>query len=191
MQGKSEKSFRSIAFPRTVAVTLIVSLALQFARDMAAVPYFEGAVGFRPFDDQLPLTPFVIAIQLGAYDEGAASAYVGFAMIDVALSLATAIFFMALWSWMLRLAHSRIFEFLKSGGILLTPLAAFVCNVASSVAFLGLITGILKPYYAASAEVAVFLHRLNFAFEDIRIYFTLFFVSVIVAFRLRMSRAEP
>ena len=163
---------------QAIAVALVAAGKLLFVHKLVAVPYFERVAGFRPFDIQFPLGSVAVAIQLGAYSDSAARAYAIFAGCEILLALAAAVFFMLLWCWMFSASSNSVFIFLESGGILLAPFAALLCDITESLGFAGLIIGLSGPFYEFAMEFSVFMHKLKFAFEDIRVYFTLFFAVV-------------
>ncbi len=175
----------------SVGVALVATGALLFVRKSVAVPYFEKVAGFKPFDIQFPLSATVVAIQLGAYGDGAGGAYAIFAACEILLALAAAVFFMLLWRRMFLTSHARVFVLLESGGILLAPFAALLCDIAESAGFSGLMLGLSGPSYEFIIEFSVFVHKLKFAFEDIRVYFTLFFAATIAVQRMRREHDGP
>ncbi len=155
-------------------VCLFVIIQLIFV-----LPYFECVAGFKPFDTQSPLSAAAVAIQLGAYRAGAASAYSVFLASELPLALSVSAFFALLWRWMFLVSPNRIFAFLKNGGILLTPFIAVFFNFAESVGFARLINGLSGPAYASAIEFSTLMHQLRTASEDVRIYLTIFFAGII------------
>lgn len=173
-----------------VAVGVISGL-LQILQRLVTAPYFEKIAGFMPFDIQFPLGSVAVAIQLGAYGEGATNAYIVFAACEILAALTVAAFFMLLWRWIFSVLPIGAFIFLQRGGILLAPFAALICDIAETAGFVRLISGVSEPLYESTLEFSIFMHRLKFAFQDIRIYFTLFFAAAMVMHFVRGSDIRP
>ena len=150
----------------------------QILQKLAAEPYFEKIAGFRPFDIQFPLSTVAIAIQLGAYGEGALRAYAMFTASEVLSAVSVAAFFALLWRWLFLVFPDRAFVFLRNGGILVAPFAAPICDIVESIGFARLISGAPGSLFESTVEFSILMHKLKFAFQDIRLYFTVFFFVV-------------
>lgn len=174
-----------------MVATGALSVLLQIFQWMVAAPYFENTAGFTPLDIQFPLGSVAVAIQLGAYGEGATSAYIVFAACEILASLTVAIFFTVLWRWMFSVSPIGTFLFLQRGGILFTPFAAPLCDIAETAGFMSLISGVPGSLYESTMELSVLMHRLKFAFQDIRIYFTLFFASAMLVYFVKRQDVRP
>lgn len=175
---------------RSVAVTLVISGLLQAFQSLVAEPYFEGVTGFRPFDTQFPLSPVAVTIQLGAYGEGAAEAYLVFAVCEILTALSVATLFIVLWRWVFSTFPNKTFDLLRGGGILIAPFAAPICDVVETMGFARLISGVPTSSYESTMELCILMHKLKFIFQDIRLYFTLFFVGVPIVNWLRQTDAR-
>jgi hypothetical protein len=158
----------------------VVAGLTQALQRLVAEPYFETVVGFRPFDTQFPLSSVAVAIQLGAYGDGAVSAYAVFVTSEVLSALLVAVFFMLLWQWLFLVSPNRIFALLRNGGILISPFAALICDVVESIGFARLISGVPGFLFESTMEFSILMHKLKFVFQDIRLYFTAFFFVVTV-----------
>jgi hypothetical protein len=186
-----KKYFRRSTQWQLVVATAATCGLLQILQRTVTAPYFEKISGFTPLDIQFPLGSVALAIQLGAYGEGAASAYMVFAASEILIALTVAVFFLVLWRWMFSVSPNGAFIFLRRGGILIAPFAAVVCDIAETAGFARLISGVPESFYESTMEFSVLMHRLKFIFQDIRIYFTLFFASTMAVQFVRRVDVRP
>lgn len=176
---------------RAVAAAMMLCLLLAVLLRVVLVPYFKSATGFVPFDMQFPLSHYTIPIQLGAYGNAAAGAYLPFLMVDLLLASISAGALMLLWGWLFR-APSAAFGFFERGGIFLVPIYTLVCDVCENVAFARLVARSLAgEAYADAIQFAVIVHRLRGALLDLQVILTVTFVIIFAVACLRRSPGEP
>jgi len=169
------------------AVAAVLGLLARFA----LAPVYRDLTGFLPFDLQVPLSRFMIGVELGAFDGASAiSAYVIFAAIHFAFGIAVAALFTLLWAWLFSLTSSRVFAFLKRGGILMVPWYVVIVDLLGKVGFYRLLGGLQWPAYALTIELCAPLHRFKFAMADIRNYVTIAFVLIVVVDIVRRRNAR-
>jgi hypothetical protein len=191
MAGKTATFLRAQATGRRVLIALAAALLLALVSRYAAVPMYRGIVGFTPFDAQPSLSRIMVAVELGASGNvSATSAYLLFAAIDAVAVAAAAWLFAALWMWLFVRVPTRLFAFLMRGGIVLLPFYVVALDMMAKVAFFRLVRGLSGESYAATIEFAVAVHRLKFAFVDVRNYLTaaLLFATVLAVFLRRRQR---
>ncbi len=177
------------ATPRGIVVAVAAAIALGVISHFVMAPNYRDVSGFAPFDVQFPLSPFVIAVELGGHaPDSATTAYLLFAVADFAYALATAGVFTLLWAWLFFKAPTRLFAFLARGGILMVPFYAAILDLAAKVGFFRLVRGLGGSAYAGTVEFCATIHRLESALLDIRYYLTAAFLLIIaVGFLLRQS----
>ncbi|MCC6912111.1 MAG: hypothetical protein IT566_00300 [Rhodospirillaceae bacterium] len=166
---------KSRANGRAVAAAAIFAVLVFVVQDRVLIPHFQAVTGFKPFDVQFPLTRYMVAIQLGAYERTAGPAYLPFFMVDMLLSFVSAGTLMLLWSWLFR-RPNRISGFLERGGIIFVPLYTLGCDVAENIAFARLIGGLTGESFARTVEFAVTVHGMRGALLDLQVILTLLFV---------------
>ena len=167
---------KSRATGRAVAGLVIFALLAVLVQYAVLIPNFQAATTFKPFDVQVPLTRYMIAIQLGAYHPTAAPAYLPFVLVDTLLSFVSAAALMLLWSWLFRTQPTRVFAFLERGFVVLVPVYTLICNVIENIAFARLIGGVSGEAYARTVEFAVTIHSVHNAFLDLQMILTIVFV---------------
>ncbi len=167
---------KSRATGRAVAGLVIFALLAVLVQYAVLIPNFQAATTFKPFDVQVPLTRYMIAIQLGAYQETAARAYLPFVLVDTLLSFVTAAALMLLWSWLFRMQPTRVFAFFERGLVVLVPAYTLVCNIIENIAFARLIGGLSGEAYVKTLEFAVTIHGVHTAFLDLQVILTVVFV---------------
>ncbi len=177
---------KSRASGRAVAAAVIFALLVVVVRDGMLVPHFQAVTTFKPFDVQFPLTRYMIAIQLGAYERTAGPAYLPFFVVDLLLSFVSAGALMLLWAWLFR-RPNRISAFLERGGIIFVPLYTLGCDIAENIAFARLIGGLTGESFAGTVEFAVTVHGVRGALLDLQVILTLLFV---ILFGLGAGRRE-
>ncbi len=177
---------KSRASGRAVAAAVIFALLVVVVQQWVLVPHFQAVTTFKPFDVQFPLTRYMIAIQLGAYERTAGPAYLPFFVVDLLLSFVSAGTLMLLWAWLFR-QPNRISAFLERGGIIFVPIYTLCCDIAENIAFARLIGGLTGESFAATVEFAVTAHRMRGALLDLQMILTLLFV---ILFGLRTGRAR-
>lgn len=158
------------------------------------VPIYREITGFVPFELQSQLSKFMIAVELGAFEKGAASEiYRVFAAVDFAAGIFSALLFSALWVWLFAKAPSRVFGYLKRGGIAFLPFYVVVLDVITKVGYTRLLGELDSASFAATIELCAAVHRLKFALVDIRNYATiaLLLIAAVSLLRARVSRAQP
>ena len=171
-----------------IVLTIAVVLALLSRFVMAAI--FREVAGFEPFDLQAPLSRNMLAIELGTMDKGTAMGfYIPFMAIDVLFAVASAFVYALFWGWLFAKVPTRLFAFLRQGGILLAPFAAIFCDLAAKGGFVRLLHGLSGPAYAAAIEFSVTAHRFKYAFVDLRNYLSVAFVLV-ACISLALARAS-
>lgn len=152
------------------------------------VPEYREVTGFLPFDLQSPLSPVMIGVELGAFEKGAAAQiYRIFAGVDFAAGLFIAFLFSALWAWIFTKAPTRVFDFLKRGGILMMPAYVVVLDAITKVGY-ARILGFDAPGYGEIIAFCATVHRLKFALIDIRNYVTVAFLLIAAIALLRRFR---
>ncbi|MCA0201202.1 MAG: hypothetical protein LCH56_10225 [Proteobacteria bacterium] len=166
---------KSRASGRAVAAAAIFALLVAAVQHWVLIPHFQAVTTFKPFDVQFPLTRYMVAIQLGAYERTAGPAYLPFFMVDLLLAFVSAGTLMLLWSWLFR-RPNRISAFLERGGIIFVPLYTLVCDVAENIAFGRLIGGLSGDSFANTVEFAVTVHSVRGALLDLQVILTLLFV---------------
>lgn len=166
---------KSRANGRAVAAAAIFAVLVFVVQDRVLIPHFQAVTTFKPFDVQFPLTRYMVAIQLGAYERTAGPAYLAFFTVDLLLSFVSAGTLMLLWSWLLR-RPNRISGFLESGGIIFVPLYTLGCDIAENIAFARLIGGLTGESFARTVEFAVTVHSMRGALLDLQVILTLLFV---------------
>lgn len=153
------------------------------------VPAYRDITGFVPFDLQSPLSHVMIGVELGAFEERAAlGAYAAFAAVDFALGIAKAALFIFVWMWLFDSAPTRIFSFLRRGGILLLPLYVVILDGAAKVGFHRLLQGLSGEALSATIEYCATVHRLHMAVADIRNLLTAVFLALAAAVTVRRLR---
>ncbi len=167
---------KSRATGRTVAGLVIFALLLGVVQYAVLIPNFQAATTFKPFDVQSPLTRYMIAIQLGAYEDAAAPAYLPFILVDTLLAFVSAAALMLLWSWLFAAQSTRVFTFLERGLVVLVPVYTLLCNIAENIAFARLIGGLPAESYVGTLEFAVTIHSVHTAFLDLQMILTVVFV---------------
>src|SRR5690606_16403265 len=120
----------------------------------------------------VPLTRYMIAIQLGAYGDGAAPAYLPFVLVDTLLAFVSAAALILLWSWLFRAQPTRASAFLERGLVVLVPVYTLLCNIAENIAFARLIGGLSGDAYARTISFAVTAHGVHAAFLDLQMILT-------------------
>lgn len=174
------RHLKSRASGRAVAGVMIFALLVVLVQHALIIPHFQAATTFKPFDVQFPLTKYMIAIQLGAYGETAAAAYLPFVVVDFVLGAATAAALMLLWAWLFRERPNRLFAFLERGAVFLVPIYTLGCDVAENAAFARLIGGHAGESYAGTIEFAAMIHGVRGAFLDLQVILTVVFVILFV-----------
>ena len=148
------------------------------------IPTYREITSFTPFDVQVPLSQFMIAVELGAFAKGAATnAYILFAMIDLAYAITTAWMFTLVWQELFSRAPTQLFAFLTRGSILWVPSYVVILDLVAKAGFLRLIQGTAGPPYIATIEFCSDVHRLKFAIVGVRNYLTAAF-ALIAAFEI-------
>lgn len=169
---------KSRASGRAVAGAVIFALLIVLVQHTVVIPYFQAVTSFKPFDVQFPITRYMIAIQLGAYDERAAGAYLPFLLVDLLLAIVSAAALMLLWAWLFREQPNRVFSFFERGAVLLVPLYTLLCDIAENAAFARLIGGLDGAAHADTIDFAVMVHNVRGAFLDLQVILTVVFVIV-------------
>lgn len=160
---------KSRATGRNLVIVALFTIALGLLSHLVLAPIYRGITGFAPFELQSSLSKFMIAVELGALAEGAATkTYISFAAVDLAYVLATALLFTLFWPWLFVKSPTRLNAFLVRGGILLLPSYIAVLDLAAKVGFFRLLRGLAGPSYAMTVEFCAVVHRLKFAVIDIR-----------------------
>ncbi|MGE3332114.1 MAG: hypothetical protein AB7I36_00605 [Rhodospirillaceae bacterium] len=177
---------KSRASGRAVAAAVIFALLVVVVQQWVLVPHFQAVTTFKPFDVQFPLTRYMIAIQVGAYERTAGPAYLPFFVVDLLLSFVSAGTLMLLWAWLFR-QPNRISAFLERGGIIFVPLYTLACDIAENIAFARLIRGPTGESFGATVEFAVTAHSMRGALLDLQVILTLLFV---ILFGLGIGRAN-
>jgi hypothetical protein len=174
---------------RVVIAATVAALMWVLARLVLSEAY-RAQTTFLPFDLQFPLTQFMIAIELGVFKRGTATAaYAAFAAADLVYAVAVAWFFTGLWVWLFAAQPSRLFHFLKRGGILMLPWYIVAMDAANKIGFYLIVDGRWMESYGEIVNVVVTVHRLKFAMSDIRDYLTLGFLVVAGLSVLQKMRA--
>ena len=156
-----------------------VGLVLYLVERFTLAPMYRAATGFLPFDLQRPLSHFMIGIELGAFDKGAAlEIYTAFATIDVALMLAKAAAITLLWLWLFEKAPQRLFNFLKRGGVAMVPSYVVILDGAAKAGFHRLLQGLSGEALTETIEFCATIHRLQLAVADIRNGLTVLFIAL-------------
>ncbi len=184
----------SRATARGLIIAAIVTGVLGLVARLALAQHYRGFTGFTPFDLQHPLSVFMMAVELGAFDEGTATvAYLFFAVVDFAFVIATAWLFTLFWTWLFVRSPTRLSGFLVRGGILLLPSYVVVLDLAAKAGFVRLLAGLEGQSYAATMEFCATVHRLKFAVIDIRNGLTaaLLILVVIAQFAKQRPRRSP
>lgn len=181
---------KSCASGRAVVAAVLFALLIYFVQTAVLVPQFRAVTGFPPFDLQFPLTRYMIAIQLGAYDGRAAAAYLPFLLADQILSFAAAWALMLLWAWLFRVQPNPVFDFLERGAVILIPVYALLCDIGENLAFSRLIGGLEGGAYVHGIRVAVFFHGVRGAFLDLQVILTIAFVILFLLTAVRKGRPE-
>ncbi len=183
---------KSRATGRSLIIVAAVTSVLGLTSHLILAPIYRGITGFTPFDFQSSLSNFMIAVELGAFAEGAATnAYVTFATVDMAYVLATAYLFTLLWSWLFVKSPTRLFAFLVRGGILLLPSYIVVLDLVAKIGFFRLLRGLSGPSYAMTVEFCAVVHRLKFAVMDIRNGLTAAVVLAVAVGFVLTQRSAP
>jgi len=161
---------------RAVATALILAFLLYLIQFTLLIPHFRALTGFAPLDVQFPLTRYMVAIQLGAYDARTPLAYLPFVLVDQVLNVVTAVAIMLLWSWLFREQPNKVFDFLERGAVILIPVYALLFDFAENVLFARLIGGLDGEAYVNGIKWAVTAHTLRGAFLDLQVLLTILFV---------------
>jgi hypothetical protein len=181
---------KSRASGRAVAAAVIFALLVVVVQYWVLIPYFQAVTTFKPFDVQFPLTRYMVAIQLGAYERTAGAAYLPFFVVDLLLGFVSAGALMLLWSWLFR-QPNRISAFLERGGIILVPLYTLGCDIAENIAFARLIGGLAGDGYAGTVQFAVTVHGVRGALLDLQVILTVLFVILFGLGTGRRTRPGP
>lgn len=169
-----------------------VAAVLGLISNYVLAPAYREIAGFLPFDLQYPLSRFMIGVELGTFDGATATkAYVLFAAVHFALGIAVAALFTLFWAWLFLKVPTRLFAFLRRGGILMVPWYVVVVDLLGKVGFFRLLGGLSWPSYALTIELCAPLHRFKFAMIDIRNYLTIVFLLAIVVDVVLRRAAKP
>ncbi|MGE4062439.1 MAG: hypothetical protein AB7E79_03635 [Rhodospirillaceae bacterium] len=179
---------KSRASGRAVTGAMIFAFLVVLVQHAVLIPHFQAATTFKPFDVQFPLTKYMIAIQLGAYEETAAAAYLPFVVVDLLLALVSTAALMLLWAWLFRAQPNRLFAFLERGAIFLLPVYTLACDIAENVAFARLIGGLAGANYAGTIDFAVMIHGVRGALLDLQVILTVVFV---ILYSLSVGARQP
>ena len=115
-----------------------------------------------------------------------------FYLLLVAVSgIAVAALFTLFWAWLFLKVPTRLFAFLRRGGILMVPWYVVVVDLLGKVGFFRLLGGLSWPSYALTIELCAPLHRFKFAMIDIRNYLTIVFLLAIVVDVVLRRAAKP
>lgn len=166
---------KSRASGRAVAAAAIFALLVVVVQYWVLIPYFQDVTTFKPFDVQFPLTRYMVAIQLGAYERTAGPAYLPFFVVDLLLGFVSAGTLVLLWSWLFR-RPNRISSFFERGGIIFVPFYTLGCDIAENIAFARLIGGLSGESYAGTLQFAVTVHGVRGALLDLQVILTVLFV---------------
>jgi hypothetical protein len=178
------------ATPRGLLIIAAIAGMLHLAARLYVVPIYREITGFVPFDLQSRLSKFMIAVELGAFDKGAAAdIYRVFAALDFGAGIFTALLFAASWNWIFAKAPTRTFRLLTRGGIVLLPAYVVMLDAVAKVGYLRVLGDLSGPSYAATIEFCVAVHGLKFALIDIRNYGTLAIIVIAAATLVRRRRA--
>lgn len=170
---------------RTVVSGVIFAGLVYLIQSAILVPYFRAVTGFVPFDLQFPLTRYMMAIQLGAYDSRAPAAYLPFVVTDTVLNALTTTVLMLLWTWLFHAQPNRVFDFFQRGAVMLVPVYALLCDMAENLAFSALIGGLSGEQAILALRVGVVAHNVRGAFLDLQMIFTLVFVILFALVAVR------
>ncbi len=186
--------FAACVTVRGLLIIAAIAGALQLTSSLVLAPQYREITGFAPFDLQSRLSPFMIGVELGAFEKAAAAGiYRIFAGVDFAAGIVTALLFSVFWTWIFTKAPARMFDFLKRGGVLMLPAYAVVLDAITKVGYARLLGGLNGPGYAETIEFCATVHRLKFALIDIRnvVTLALLVIAAIGLWRSRMPRAQP
>jgi hypothetical protein len=178
---------KSRATGRAVAGAVIFAVLIVLVQHAVLIPHFQAVTGFKPFDGQFPLTRYMIAIQLGAYEETAAAAYLPFLVVDLLLAAVSSGALMLLWAWLFRVQPSRAIAFFERSAVMFVPLYTLLCDLAENVAFARLIGGISGDSTVGTIDFAVMIHGLRGALLDLQVILTVLFV---ILFALAAGKQE-
>ena len=183
----SPRFLASFATVRGLIISAGVTGALGLASRLALSANYRGITGFLPFDLQFPLSAFMVAVELGAFDKGVAlSSYAYFAIVDIAFVLATAWLFTLYWTWLFIKSPTRLFTFLVRGGIQLLPSYIVVLDLAAKAGFFRVLGSPAGHSSSAGIEFTIAVHRLKYAVIDIRNLLTVAFLLAIALERDRV-----
>ena len=169
-----------------------VAAVLGLISNYVVAPAYREIAGFLPFDLQYPLSRFMIGVELGTFDGATAiKAYVLFAAVHFALGIVVAALFTLFWAWLFLKVPTRLFSFLRRGGILMVPWYVVPVDLLGKIGFFRLLGGLSWPPYDLTIELCAPINRFKFAMVDIRNYLTVAFVLVIVVGILLRRAAKP
>jgi hypothetical protein len=167
----------SRATGRNIIGTSMAAAVMWSAATFILIPAYRDITGFAPFDVQSPLSRFMIGIELGAFEESAAiGAYIMFAIVDGLRGILLACAVMLSWLWLFARRPTKLSAMLVRGGILLVPWYVVLLDITAKFAFARLLKGLSGASYGATIEFAATVHRIEFAFIDLRNYLTVAFI---------------
>jgi hypothetical protein len=178
--------FRQHATGRHVLISLAVVAVLAALSHVLLVPaYREAAAGFVPLDMQYPLTPFMIAIQRGAFDIAVHGAYLRFACLNIIFAMTFAVFLCLLWSWLAAQVPNTFAPHALNYGLLLLPPVQALVSVADTVCLAQLVFAESHDPLHALTDATLQVHRVRYLLTTVTDAVTLGLVALVVIIRFR------
>ena len=181
---------RRSATGRNVIVAFVLVIALVQVFNLLLFPAYRAASsGFDPMDVQFPLTRAMVAIERGAFGPGIARAYAMFTVVDSVFPVASAVFFVLLWAWLMARAPHRHFESLVGGGLFILPLAAAACDLAENIGFVTLVFSDPRDPLFDVTTFTLVVHSAKYMLVNIDNFVTLVLIAMALFFRVTKRTA--